>query len=130
MIPAGLAHRRLILSRVFEIRSRAKPSVQFLGTSSAHVCPDPGHMSPGSLRSVPVAAPSVQGKPCKARNERWTGHPHRESPRASVSASPVIIYYNACLKTQSDRLLERIELERRLADAYARIREMIRKIDS
>jgi hypothetical protein len=34
VIPAGLAHRRLILSRVFEIRSRAKPSVQFLGTSS------------------------------------------------------------------------------------------------
>jgi hypothetical protein len=34
MIPAGLAHRRLILSRGFEIRSRAKPSVQFLGTSS------------------------------------------------------------------------------------------------
>jgi hypothetical protein len=34
MIPAGLAHRRLIFSRGFEIRSRAKPSVQFLGTSS------------------------------------------------------------------------------------------------
>jgi hypothetical protein len=34
MIAAGLAHRRLILSRGFEIRSRAKPSVQFLGTSS------------------------------------------------------------------------------------------------
>src|SRR3954466_15725995 len=65
-------------------------------------------MRPGSLRSVPIAAPSVQGKPCKARNGRWTGRPHRESPRASVSASPVIIYYNyynACLKTQSDRLL-------------------------
>src|SRR3954452_17576670 len=60
----------------------------------------------GSLRSVPVAAPSVQGKPCKARNGRWTGRPHRESPRASVSASPVTIYHNACLKTQSDRLLE------------------------
>src|SRR3954451_22049769 len=59
----------------------------------------------GSLRSVPVAAPSVQGKPCKARNGRWTGRPHRESPRASVSASPVTIYHNACLKTQSDRLL-------------------------
>src|SRR3954470_18354481 len=63
-------------------------------------------MRPGSLRSVPIAAPSVQGKPCKARNGRWTARPHRESPRASVSASPVIIYYNACLKTQSDRLLE------------------------
>src|SRR4051794_15958997 len=63
-------------------------------------------MRPGSLRSVLIAAPSVQGKPCKARNGRWTGRPHRESPRASVSASPVIIYYNACLKTQSDRLLE------------------------
>src|SRR3954454_19129119 len=63
-------------------------------------------MRPGSLRSVPIAAPSVQGKPCKARNGRWTGRPHRESPRASVSASPVIIYYNACLKTQSDRLLD------------------------
>jgi hypothetical protein len=62
-------------------------------------------MRPGSLRSVPVAAPSVQGKPCKARNGRWTGRPHRESPRASVSASPVTIYHNACLKTQSDRLL-------------------------
>src|SRR4051794_13900928 len=61
----------------------------------------------GSLRSVPVAASSVQGKPCKARNGRWTGRPHRESPRASVSASPVTIYHNACLKTQSDRLLER-----------------------
>src|SRR3954463_1956661 len=59
----------------------------------------------GSLRSVPVAASSVQGKPCKARNGRWTGRPHRESPRASVSASPVTIYHNACLKTQSDRLL-------------------------
>jgi hypothetical protein len=34
MIAAGLAHRRLILSRGFEIRSRAKPSVQFLGTTS------------------------------------------------------------------------------------------------
>jgi Ca2+-binding RTX toxin-like protein len=59
----------------------------------------------GSLRSVPVAASSVQGKPCNARNGRWTGRPHRESPRASVSASPVTIYHNACLKTQSDRLL-------------------------
>jgi hypothetical protein len=38
MIPAGLAHRRLILSRGFEIRSRAKPSVQFLGTSSPDWC--------------------------------------------------------------------------------------------
>src|SRR3954463_5556198 len=63
-------------------------------------------MRPGSLRSVPIAAPSVQGKPCKARNGRWTGRPHRESPRASVSASPVTIYHNACLKTQADRLLE------------------------
>src|SRR4051794_8892758 len=69
-------------------------------------------MRPGSLRSVPIAAPSVQGKPCKARNGRWTGRPHRESPRASVSASPVIIYYNACLKTQSDRLLDRHLLRR------------------
>src|SRR3954463_4760292 len=34
MIAADLAHRRLSLSRGFEIRSRAKPSVQFLGTSS------------------------------------------------------------------------------------------------
>src|SRR4051794_6158641 len=59
----------------------------------------------GSLRSVPIAASSVQGKSCKARNGRWTGRPHRESPRASVSASPVTIYHNACLKTQSDRLL-------------------------
>src|SRR3954462_2608211 len=37
MIPAGLAHRRLILSRGFEIR--AKPSVQFLGTSSVPSAP-------------------------------------------------------------------------------------------
>src|SRR4051794_13486867 len=73
-------------------------------------------MRPGSLRSVPVAAPSVQGKPCKARNGRWTGRPHRESPRASVSASPVTIYHNACLKTQSDRLLGKVAVMQCLHD--------------
>ena len=62
-------------------------------------------MRPGSLRSVSVAASGVQGRPSKARNGRWTGRPHRESPRASASASPVTTYHNACLKTQSDRLL-------------------------
>src|SRR4051812_1269122 len=58
MIPAGLAHRRLILSRVFEIRSRAKPSVQFLGTSS--LPSDNLFVRPPGppLRSLIAAAPS------------------------------------------------------------------------
>jgi hypothetical protein len=61
--------------------------------SEADVCPDP--MRPRSSGLASVAARNVEGKHATAQNGRWTGRPHRETPRSGFSASPVVIYQNA-----------------------------------